>query len=196
VIKPSLEPDLSEYLIPKKFPLRVVGLSDQSIFAAVQLTNAAPKDILQRFEVITVEGLRWTENGTPFLKTERGYMRADRHELIPIKKNISNYEFEDITEVLAVSSGHYYSDINFKKDNRTGKRTTRGNLITVEAVEWTNHGVPRLRTNDGYISANKDFVSTKFKVWAYTYKVLRKMQTKLQNLFEKAEKFFEKHIKH
>lgn len=175
MIKTPLETDLSEYLIPKKFPARVVALVAQSIFTAVQLTNATPKDILKKFEIITVDGLRWTETGTPFFKTDRGFVKADKHQLRLLNKQSLNYVFEDVTSVYVVSPSFYYTDVNFNDKTRTTERTSRGEYITVEAVEWTTNGLPRLKTAKGYITANKDFVSTSSKLMAYIQKAFRKL---------------------
>lgn len=185
MIKTPLENESVEYLVPKKFPARVVALSDQPIFTAVQLTNATPKDTLKQFELITVEGLRWTETGTPFFKTDRGYIRSDIRQLVLLEKNIVNYVYENVDSVFIISSSYYYTSTTFDESTRTNKRTMRGERVQIQAVEWTESGLPRLKTSDGYITSNKDFVSINNKLMAYGQKISRK----LIKLMKQARKF-------
>lgn len=180
--------DLIEYLIPKKFPAQVVTLVDQAVYTAVQQTNATPKATLPQYTVVTVEGLRWTENGVPFFKLQDGYIKADVHQLVLLKKGISKYVYEDVEQVTVVSPRGYYSELNFNDRTRLEKSTRRGEIIPVEAVEWTLEGIPRLRTADGYIAADKDGVSTSRKSIAYLQKFIGKSWKTVKSLFKKLKK--------
>lgn len=170
----KLDSDGTEYLIIESFPRQVVALVDQPIFTAVQLTNATPKDTLNQHEVLTIDGLRWSENGVPFLKSERGYIKADKHDLKLLGRHANAYVFENVTEVLVVTPSYYYTDTTFSDETRLNTRTKRGEKVAVESVEWTAGGTPRLKTAEGYLTANKEFVSIYSKPIAYLQKVAHK----------------------
>jgi CDP-ribitol ribitolphosphotransferase len=170
----KLDTDGTEYLIIEDFPRQVLALVDQPIFTAVQLTNATPKDTLKKHEVLTIDGLRWSENSVPFLKSERGYIKADSTDLKLLGVRTNAYIFENVTEVLIVTPSYYYADVTFSDDTRLTTRTKRGEKVTVEAIEWTAGGTPRLKTAEGYLSANKEFVSVHAKPIAYMTKIVHK----------------------
>ncbi|AIG65638.1 CDP-glycerol glycerophosphotransferase family protein [Weissella tructae] len=170
----KLDTDGTEYLIIEDFPRQVLALVDQPIFTAVQLTNATPKDTLNMHEVLTIDGLRWSENGVPFLKSERGYIKADNNDLKLLDLQANTYIFENVTDVLVTMPSNYYTDINFNDETRLTKQTQRGQMVQVQAVEWTQDGIPRLKTADGYLTAEKEFMSTHSKPVAYLEKLARK----------------------
>lgn len=188
--KEVLHNELTEYLIPKKFPTRVVSLADQAIYTAVQQTNATPKATLHQFDVVTVEGLRWAQNGVPFLKIADGFVKADIHQLVVLPKISQRYVFEDVSEVLIVSPRHYYATATMNNTTRLEKQTKRGEKVAVEAVEWTNEGIPVLRTVDGYLSARKDIVSNSSKFVAYSHKLGHKLCQTLKTVVKKARKIY------
>lgn len=174
VRKETFSNELTEYLIPDKFPVRIVALSDQAVYTAVQQTNATPKSTLRKFNVVVADGLRWTENGVPFLKLAEGYVKADKENLILLSKKIMNFVFEDVTQVTMITPAYFYTDISLAQESRTSKQAKRGESVSVDAVEWTRNGLPRLRTQFGYLTANKDFVSVHNKSVAIVQKILRK----------------------
>lgn len=181
MIKKTINSDTSEYLIPDSFPLQVVALFDQPIFTAVQLTNATPKSILKKHSVLTIIGLRWSENGVPFLKSEIGYLKADRETLMAIKSQIQTYLFDQVSHILVVTPTHYYSDVVFNDKTRLPEKTKRGQILAVESIEWTQTGIPRLKTTQGYVTANKAFMSLNRKPIAYTKKLASVLFKKIKS---------------
>ena len=40
-----------------------------------------------------------------------------------------------------------------------GQAVKKNTIVEVEAIEYTNNGIPRLKTNQGYLTANKWYVA-------------------------------------
>ncbi|WP_241234565.1 DUF5776 domain-containing protein, partial [Enterococcus faecalis] len=46
--------------------------------------------------------------------------------------------------------------VEFTKKGQAVKKNT---IVEVEAIEYTNNGIPRLKTKHGYLTANKWYVA-------------------------------------
>ena len=54
------------------------------------------------------------------------------------------------------TNDYYYQDVNFSKK---GESVSKDTLIKVLSVDYTENGLPRLKTAKGYITANKTYVT-------------------------------------
>lgn len=71
--------DLGRYVHIETFPCRVVLQEKQFVYASVHWTKVAKsKYVLQKGTVITVLGIDWTNQGVPRLRTELGYISANK----------------------------------------------------------------------------------------------------------------------
>ena len=152
--------DLSQYVIPKKFPARMVLLKDQFAFASVGWNkNSKKEQQLDAFTLVEVSGIEWTATGVPRLRTRFGYITAHVDYVAALRDDIDQYIFENVKQVTVVTPTYFYKTIAFGRHDRLNERAKRGQKIDVLGVEWTKNGTPRLKTANGYITANKTFVS-------------------------------------
>lgn len=153
--------DLSKYVAPGRFPAEVVLLKDQHSYASVKwANNAKSKTLLRKDALIDVIGVEWTANGVPRLRTKNsGYISANVNEVTIPREDIENYVYKNVTKVLVLSPTYVYTSSSFERHNRTEMKLKRGQIIDVKAVEWTKGGTPRLKITDGYITANRNFVT-------------------------------------
>ncbi|WP_373892406.1 DUF5776 domain-containing protein [Weissella confusa] len=166
--------DLENYLVPTKFPVEVVLLADQPTYASVKWTeNSKSKVQLSKFTILTVTGIDWSERGVPRLRTELGYITANKRFVTTMRDDIDQYLYKDVANVVVTASSYYYKSLSFDRSQRTENKTKRGQKIAVQSVEWTNNGTPRLLTAAGYLTANKNFVSNDAKLTALRKKAVR-----------------------
>ncbi|WP_231112557.1 DUF5776 domain-containing protein, partial [Enterococcus mundtii] len=50
---------------------------------------------------------------------------------------------------------YYYKDLSF---TQRGEVVLKDTVVEITGIEYTNEGVPRLKTNKGYLTANKTYV--------------------------------------
>ena len=72
-----------------------------------------------------------------------------------------------------VTPTYYYRTVAFGRPDRIDEQAKRGQKIDVLAVEWTKNGTPRLKTANGYITANKNYVSIDPKMTALRKKAVK-----------------------
>lgn len=166
--------DLSNYVVPSKFPVEVVLLEEQPTYASVKwAANSKSKVLLPKYSVLTVTGIDWSERGVPRLRTELGYITANKRFVTTMRDDIDQYLYKDVTDVVVTASSYYYKSLSFDRSQRTDNKTKRGQKIAVQAVEWTKSGTPRLLTSAGYLTANKNFVSDDSKLTALRKKAVK-----------------------
>lgn len=153
--------DLKKYVAPGKFPAEVVLLKDQHSYASVRwANNAKSKVLLHKDTLVDVIGVEWTATGVPRLRTRNsGYISANENEVTMPREDIDNYVYKNVTKVLVLSPINVYSSASFELHSKTNVKVKRGQILDVKAVEWTKGGTPRLKISDGYITANRNFVT-------------------------------------
>lgn len=50
---------------------------------------------------------------------------------------------------------YYYKDLSF---TQKGAAISKGTIVEIQSIEYTPSGLPRLKTADGYVTANKKYV--------------------------------------
>lgn len=178
--------DLNKYIPVKPFPFEAVLLKDQHAYASVKWSeNSKSKNVLKKGTLVTVTGIDWANRAVPRLKTEYGYLTAARGFITTLRANdegdIQNYYYQDVKQIIVKQSSYYYETVNFVPSNRLNKKTRLGEVIDVINVEWTGGGTPRLKTRDGYITANKNLVSTDVENTSQISVVRDKLISKLTN---------------
>ena len=53
-------------------------------------------------------------------------------------------------------SDKLYTDVEFRNGSRT---LSSGTVVPVKGIEYSSKGVPRLKTEGGYLTANKNYVT-------------------------------------
>mgnify|MGYP003397843540 FL=1 len=75
--------------------------------------------------------------------------------------NLENYirAVEFPIRVVAIQRNSIYLDIGFRKDSkRQDQYLAQGEIFEVIAIEWLTNGIPRLVTQQGYVTAHRDWV--------------------------------------
>lgn len=166
--------NLDKYVIPKKFPAQMVLLKDQHAYASVGWNkNSKKEETLPAFTLIEVSGVEWTSTGVPRLRTKYGYITAHVDYVTTLRDDIDQYVYADVHQVTVVTPTYFYSTLAFGRYDRKNEQAKRGQIIDVLAVEWTKKGTPRLKTADGYITANKNYVSVDPKLTALRKKAVK-----------------------
>ncbi|WP_019724726.1 DUF5776 domain-containing protein, partial [Enterococcus mundtii] len=69
--------------------------------------------------------------------------------------NITNYYSSNPGKVVLKQDDYYYKDLSF---TQRGEVVAQGTVVDVMGIEFTNEGIPRLKTAKGYLTANKVYV--------------------------------------
>ncbi|WP_455602981.1 capsular polysaccharide synthesis protein [Acinetobacter pecorum] len=75
--------------------------------------------------------------------------------------NLENYirAVEFPIRIVAIQRNSIYLDIGFRKDSkRQDQYLAQGEIFEVIAIEWLTNGIPRLVTQQGYVTAHRDWV--------------------------------------
>src|SRR5690606_21269051 len=72
---------------------------------------------------------------------------------------IENYLFDSPSHVLLRRDQNLYREIFRGAGKGVISELKAGQIIPVQAVEWTGYGTPWLKTPEGYISANRQNVA-------------------------------------
>ncbi|WYJ87940.1 hypothetical protein A5866_003066 [Enterococcus sp. 12C11_DIV0727] len=105
---------------------------------------------------IDVLAIEYSSSGVPRLKTVNGYITANKKYAVKVSSELHNYFTENPTKIILRGDDFYYSDVNF--NNRLTKES-RNKVIDVVGIEYSDSGIPRLKTVNGYLTANKRYVT-------------------------------------
>lgn len=113
-------------------------------------------EAVSKNELIEVQNVVFTSGGIPRLKTAKGYLTANRGYVTQLVSDSDNYFIENPRKIVMLRDDRYYSDIDFKQPSTA---IAKGTVIDVLGIEYTAGGIPRLKTNKGYVTANKGYVT-------------------------------------
>lgn len=121
--------------------------------------------------VFTISSIEYTSSGTPRLKTSTGvYLSANKAVTQKVLASIKNYIYINPKNVMITKAVNEYTTT--EAITKTGKVYNIGEFVKVEAIEFTQSGVPRLKLAENkYITANKinvQKVSTAIENYFYT----------------------------
>lgn len=162
---------LSTYVELGKLPATVITATSQYGYGSIGLPHWSRTDErIPGGEEVTVFGIDWTTTGVPRLRTKYGYLPAtsnkvvlptqDKTTLLSEKEREQYVSDKNVKKIVVLTPTHYYTDVYFEKEFQKEQRTKRGQILDVLAIEWNYRGIPRLKTKHGYITANKNFVSS------------------------------------
>ncbi|EOS7927023.1 glycosyl hydrolase family 25, partial [Enterococcus hirae] len=89
-------------------------------------------------------------------KTAKGYVTANKNYVVQVTKAIEKYFIENPHKITMLVEDRYYSDLEFLYP---GKPITKGMSVDVMDIEYSLDGVPRFKTKDGYLTANKSYIT-------------------------------------
>lgn len=118
--------------------------------------NTRGKKVLKD-TLVDVIGIEFTESGLPRIKTEQGYLSANKNYVIKATSSLDNYYTSTTGKVKLIKDDCFYLDKSF---TQKGKSVVKGTVVTVTGVEYSNSGIPRFKTTDGYLTTNKGYVQS------------------------------------
>ncbi|MEY8446055.1 DUF5776 domain-containing protein [Enterococcus ratti] len=134
-------------------PHRIIMLTKDNYYLDVDFLH--PGQVIAKDTIIDVLGIDYTSNGTPRLKTAKGYITANKNYVTAAGNSNNNYFVTNPQKVKFLVDDFYYKDLAF---TQKGKKIKKGTVVHVEAIEYTSFGVPRLKVAGGYITANKWYI--------------------------------------
>ncbi|OTN89048.1 hypothetical protein A5819_001540 [Enterococcus sp. 7E2_DIV0204] len=127
--------------------------SDKDTFSAETQVIQIPKDTM-----IEVKSIIFSKDGWPRLVTDQGYVSANKNYVKPTIDNIDQY-VTNIGEVEVKQDIWSYNDKDIFASNTQSVQIKKGTILTVQGIIFSKDGWPRLVTDQGYVSANKNYVS-------------------------------------
>ncbi|WP_430604435.1 hypothetical protein IGJ19_000876 [Enterococcus sp. DIV1368b] len=134
-------------------PRKIIMLKEDRYYSDLAFNN--PGATIPKGRVIDVLGVEFTTTGVPRLKTANGYITANKTYVTAAANSNNNYFVTNPNKVQLLVDDHYYKDLNF---TQKGNAIKKGTILTIEGIEYTASGMPRLKTADGYITANQAYV--------------------------------------
>ncbi|KAJ60706.1 ABC transporter, periplasmic spermidine putrescine-binding protein PotD [Enterococcus faecalis FL2] len=110
---------------------------------------------MKKNTLVEVQGIEYSSTGYPRLVTPQGYLTARKDIVSAAISNIDSYYTSNPNSVKLLVNDYYYKDLEFKVSDGAIKR---GSVVNVQAIEYSSTGFPRLKTEKGYITANKTYV--------------------------------------
>ncbi|OBS61705.1 glycosyl hydrolase family 25, partial [Enterococcus mundtii] len=148
---PNPGPDLTNYYTTN--PGRVILKQNDRFYEDINFTS--PASAVPKNSVVTIKSIQTTANGIPRLFTDKGYLTANKNYVIAANSNLDSYYIENPKLVRTKADDYFYSDLAFTQPlNKIAKDT----IVKVEDLEVTKEGIFRLKTNQGYLTANKSYV--------------------------------------
>lgn len=135
-------------------PHQIIMRVSDKLYTDVEFSNASRT--LSSGTVVPVKGIEYSSNGVPRLKTEEGYLTANKNYVTAAGNTNNNYFVTNPKKVKLLIDDSFYNNVEFTKKGQVVKKNT---IVEVEAIEYTNNGIPRLKTNQGYLTANKWYVA-------------------------------------
>lgn len=145
-------PDLSKYYTTN--PGKVVALNNGDYFTNPSFNTK--RGSYKKGDIMTVVGIEYSANGYPRLLTTSGYVNAIKTNVLQVTATIDNYITNNISKVLTLKSGNYYSNPDFTAIKGS---YSSGEIVNVKGIEYSTNGYPRLKTDKGYINAIKSNVA-------------------------------------
>lgn len=134
-------------------PNKVKLVTDDFYYLNVEFSQKGKA--LKKGTIVDVLGIEYTNTGLPRLKTENGYLTANKSYVTPAMVSNDRYYITNPKKVVALKDDYYYLDLNFTQKDEPFERNT---VIDVLGIEYTSSGLPRLKTKNGYLTANKSYV--------------------------------------
>ncbi|MDT1958146.1 DUF5776 domain-containing protein, partial [Carnobacterium divergens] len=141
--------DMSNYFTVN--PGFVKAIQDDFYYTSAEFSTT--KEPIVKGMIAKVLGIEFSKWGVPRLKCEKGYLSANKAYMQ--QQDMSNYFTSNPGFVKAIQADFYYTSTSFStKKEPIGK----GMIVKVLDIEFSNWGIPRLKCEKGYLSANKAYM--------------------------------------
>lgn len=161
--KSSLVTEAGNEIDPTKFfvtnPGHVILKKDASVYKNTTFSDSQKIRTLDKNSVVEVQGISLTSSGVPRLKIGTNkYISANKKYMQKITANYESFYYTNPKKILLKKDASLYDNVDFTSQTRVSA-ATKGAILDIVGVEFTDGGTPRLELADGrYISANKKYV--------------------------------------
>lgn len=149
-------------------PGQVITRNEDTYYKDVEFKTKANK--VTAGSVLKVTAIEKTKSGIPRLKTANGYyFTANKNYVVATGSWIANYHTVNPGQIIMKNSDNFYGDPDFLYK---GSAVSKGSLVPVVGIEYRENQVPRLITQNGYLTANKSYaqkVVPNIKDYLYDY---------------------------
>lgn len=170
----KIRSDYSSYYTTN--PSYVSLKKDVDYYNSVNFTNATKGKKVAKGTVVKVDDIVFTEGGTPRIKTSSGYITANKQCVAKIRSDYTSYYTVKPSYIYTLKDIDYYKNTNFDNSNKKSK-VARGTIVKVTGLEITSGGTPRLKTDKGYITANRSCVQKTVSTYYNYYYEANKVKT-------------------
>lgn len=140
-------------------PGYVQVLSDLVTYKSTSFTAGNKNGTVAAGKVVKVTGIAFSNTGYPRLKIGTNkYINANKVYAQKIVSSYDNYYYTNPKKIVVKKEASIFNDTTMNSSTATGKSYDIGDIVTVTGIAFSDTGVPRLITEDGYISSNKNMV--------------------------------------
>ncbi|MGX7149040.1 DUF5776 domain-containing protein [Enterococcus ureasiticus] len=127
--------------------------SNKDAFSKETQIKSIPKDTM-----LDVRDIAYSKDGWPRLVTSLGYISANKGYVKPVISNIDQY-ITTAGKVEVKENIWSYNDKDSFSTSTQKQKINKGTILSVQSIIFSKDGWPRLVTDKGYVSANKQYVS-------------------------------------
>ncbi len=146
--------DLANYI--SEAPKNVLALSKIAVYSSTVFEDRhRTRELITKGTCVPVLGVVFTANGTPRLKTARGFITASRDLVRPTRSDLHKYLSKPVKSLKLRKPLAVYASPEFSDDTKSEQILARGIQIKPKKLVWTDEGTPRIAVKNGFVSAHK-----------------------------------------
>ncbi|MDT1957785.1 DUF5776 domain-containing protein, partial [Carnobacterium divergens] len=111
------------------------------------------KELIAKGVIVRVLNIEFSSMGYPRLKCEKGYLTANKTYVQ--QQDMKNYFTSNPGFVKTIQDDYYYTSAEFSTKKEP---IAKGVIVKVLGIEFSKWGIPRLKCEKGYLSANKAYI--------------------------------------
>lgn len=135
-------------------PSQVATLKDSDYYSSVEFNTGTRRQKILSGTLLTVLAVEYSSTGEPRLKTASGYLTAAKSEVVKPVSNLTAYFSTNPVKVVTLKEDSLYASVEFNEKTRKNK-VKAASILTVQKIEFSASGIPRLKTAAGYYTAAK-----------------------------------------
>ncbi|MBO6359881.1 glycosyltransferase [Enterococcus casseliflavus] len=133
-----------------KFPLHYVALK------SFETDNG----VIDKGQILTAIGYKIENEKVYFVLDNKQKVTENNENMVLLRSDVESFVYRfNFSKVKLKHSLYVYNSVDFSETTRSRKRLLKYTTISVQGIEWTQNGTPRLKVKNGYISANLKNVS-------------------------------------
>lgn len=112
-------------------------------------------------QVVNLTDVKWDAEGNVILETELGEMSQKGKRFIAPRQNIDEYIVQLDSDKAAVTTKTVpvYKGLDFSDGNKLDQTVEKTTKLVDAQIVWTAGGTPRIKYQDGFITANKEYIT-------------------------------------